>query len=118
MPTKELHVQKATENEALALKLDLTVPSAPNWGIIMAFYSAVHYVEAYFFTQGQHYRLHPTRDSAIQRDGAIGSIWRAYERLKDTSEHARYENAFFTANQFQLMLANLNTIKTVITPLI
>jgi len=84
----------------------------------MVFYTAVHYVGAYFFTQGQSYQLHTDRDSAIRRDSRIGSIWRSYVRLKDASEHARYESDFFTANQYQLMLANLNSIKGVITPLI
>lgn len=111
-------MQKAAENEALALTLDLNIHSAPNWGIVMIFYAAMHHVEAYFFTQGVHNQLHPTRDSAIQRDNKIKAVWRAYARLKDASEHARYESAFFTANQFQLMRANLNSIKAVIIPLI
>jgi hypothetical protein len=118
LPIKQVHLQKATENESLASKLDLTIPSAPNWAIIMTFYAAVHYVGAYFFTQRQSYRLHIDRDSAIQRDSQIGRIWRSYERLKDASEFARYEDTFFTANHYQLMLVNLNSIKNVINPLI
>ena len=82
----------------------------------MSFYSAVHYAEAYFFPE--HYQRHQGRDSAIKRDAKIGGIWRFYARLKDTSEHARYEMEFFTANHYQLMLANLNAIKAVIMPLI
>ncbi len=118
MLTKQVHLQKATENEFLASKLDLTIPSAPNWAIIMVFYAAVHYVGAYFFTRGKNYRLHIDRDSAIQRDIQIGTIWRSYQRLKDSSENARYEDVFFTPNQYQLMLSNLHAIKGVITPLV
>lgn len=118
LPSKQVHLQKATENEFLASKLDLTIPSAPNWAIIMTFYAAVHYVSAYFFTRGHSYQLHIHRDSAIRNDNQIGTIWRFYERLKDTSENARYGAAFFTPNHYQLMLTNLNSIKSVINPLI
>lgn len=118
LPSKQVHLQKATENESLASKLDMTVPSAPNWAIIMVFYAAVHYVGAYFFTVGQSYQLHIHRDSAIRNDTQIRTIWRFYERLKDSSENARYGSAFFTPNQYQLMLSNLHAIKGVITPLV
>jgi hypothetical protein len=118
LPPKQVHLNKAADNESLATSLNPLTPSAPNWAITMTFYAALHYVEAYFFTQGADYRLHPHRDSAIQRDPKIRGIWRPYERLKDASEHARYESIFFTDAQFQHYRPNLESIKNVITPLL
>jgi hypothetical protein len=118
LPDQQVHLRKATENETLASQLDLSKPSAPNWAITMSFYSAVHYVEAYFFKRGKNYRLHTERGSAIRRDGRIKDIWRQYSRLQDASENARYEKDFFTDAQFAKIRPNLEEIKRVITPLL
>ena len=84
----------------------------------MTFYSAVHYVEAYFFGQGKHYQLHQARESAIKRDSKIKGIFRNYERLKTASIYARYEADFFTDKQYGGLQPNLDAIKKVIRPLI
>lgn len=118
MPHKTVHIKKAADNEAMASTLDLSVSSAPNWAIIMIFYAAVHYVEAYLFTQGIDSPLHGARDTAIQRDAKIKTIWRPYERLKSASEFARYEATFFTPTQINYLKPNLEQIKTVINPLL
>lgn len=111
-------MQKAQESEHLSTHIDLTVPSAPNWAIVMIFYAALHYVEAYFFVIGAGYRKHVARDTAIRGDAKIGKIWRDYERLKTASLYARYDSNFFSEAQFRNLIPKLEQVKAVITPLI
>ncbi|MGH9727835.1 MAG: hypothetical protein ACRD4V_04500 [Candidatus Acidiferrales bacterium] len=118
MPQKQEHLRKADDNEKLALRLDLSISSAPNWAIVMTFYSALHYVEAYFADSSKHYRLHRVRDSMIQRDPKIRRIFRSYRRLSDCSEQARYEAYFFDEGQFANIRKNLDDIKAVVVPLL
>jgi hypothetical protein len=119
LPDKILHLKKAADNEALSLQLDRQLSSAPNWAIVMTFYAAVHYVEAYFFvTQHHDHKDHTVRDSAIKNDPKISPLWRPYARLKNASIQARYEHAFFTSQQFLTLRPNLDQIKGAIGPLL
>jgi len=118
LPLKQEHLKKAEDNEKLALRLDLSISSAPNWAIVITFYSALHYIEAYFADQNKHYRLHRVRDSMIQRDPKIRRAFRSYQRLSDCSEQARYEADFFDEGQYVNIRKNLDDIKAVVVPLL
>ena len=112
------HLRKADENEALAKKLDMSLPAAPDWAITMLFYAAVHYVEAYFSLSGRHYELHITRDSAIERDTKIKAIYDDYREMKTYSRTVRYYAVWFEADTVATVRPILDRIKTRITPLL
>lgn len=65
-----------------------TVNRFPDWGAIMLFYAALHYVEAAFEAQGHHHQSHSERDFSIRESHA--QVWPAYARLKNESMKARY----------------------------
>jgi len=50
MPTKDEHVKKAVENEKFASSLDDGAQAGVNWKLVVLFYTALHYVEAYLAT--------------------------------------------------------------------
>ncbi len=95
MPTKEEHLAKAAGNETLALSLALDNQTNIDWALTILFYSAVHYVEAYFALSGQHLKSHTTRDSWIGRDSALKRIFNEYQDLKFYGYNARYEVSNF-----------------------
>ncbi len=85
------HIQQAKHNEALAEFLEGT--SYPDWRATALFYAALHYVQAYFLsrTPPKSYVRHSDRDTAIEIDTHIGSIWNHYRSMKDWSQKARYD---------------------------
>ena len=91
MPTKEEHLAKAKGNAAFALSLPLENQTRIDWALIVLFYAALHYVEAYLSTIGQHLRSHTTRDNAVGRDSNLRKVYSEYQDLKYYGYNARYE---------------------------
>jgi|ERR1039458_8454821 hypothetical protein len=97
MPTRDVHVKKATENEAFAGTLDESTQASVNWKLVVFFYAAVHYVEAYLAKSlNEHLKSHTTRDSYIARESNLRKIGTQYMHLKFYGYNARYEADQFT----------------------
>lgn len=90
MPTVKQHLDQARFNEELAEYLDGS--PYPDWRATALFYSAVHYVGAYFesLNPPRRFGKHSDRDAAIQNDNHISAIWEDYRDLKDWSRKTRY----------------------------
>jgi hypothetical protein len=100
VPTREAHIIRARQNEAFARTLNLEDSLKVDWAITILFYSALHYVDAYFAIKPLHPPNHEQRDAAIARNPSLDPIWPDYRRLKDRSEAARYEIANFHKSDF------------------
>ena len=46
MPSQRRHVQAALDNEALANAL-LAAGMSPSWAVVLSFYAALHWVDAF-----------------------------------------------------------------------
>lgn len=97
MPSKQEHITKADGNATFAGSLPLDNQSRIDWALVALFYAAMHYVEAYLATVGQHLKSHTTRDNVIGRDSTLRGIFSEYQDLKYYSYNARYEMCGFTA---------------------
>jgi hypothetical protein len=119
MPKKNEHVEKADGNEKLALSLTLDSQSRIDWELIMLFYAAMHYVEAYLALQGVHLRSHVARDQAISRDSVLRKIFKEYSDLKYFGYNARYEFFGFKATDVTNQAAkHFSKIKGHLSPLL
>lgn len=118
MPTKNQHLEKSANNEALSGTLDPSQPAAIDWEITILFYVAVHYVEAYFSLSGKHHTGHKTRYSTIVRDQYISGISKDYEDMYNYSRDARYDSVAFTKADVQQIKPRLERIKKTIKPLL
>jgi hypothetical protein len=98
LPSKEAHITKADGNAALALSMTLENQAKIDWTLVILFYAAMHYVEAYLATVGQHLRSHTSRDNIVGRDAKLRKIFAEYQDLKYYGYNARYELLGFTAN--------------------
>jgi len=78
----------------------------------MLFYAAMHYVEAYLATVGQHLRSHTTRDNFVGRDARLRRIYSEYQDLKYYGYNARYEMQTFNAADVADATADLTTVKS------
>jgi len=106
MASEADHVAQAGHNEALAQELgnDLIYK---DWLITVAFYAAIHYVEASLARgSGRHCdtdRLRPRRVSIhkwredLVRSRCTQRCWRSYRALKNESMNARYLKLWSTS---------------------
>ncbi len=96
MPTKDEHLRKATHNEKFFDDFNLASSAYPDWAITVLFYSALHYVEAFFAAQTPaiHCATHPQREGLINQH--LRSIYGDYSDLKNDSLAARYGMKEFT----------------------
>lgn len=119
MPSKDQHVTKADGSAALASSFVLDNQSRIDWALVMLFYAAMHYVEAYLAKSNVHLRSHTTRDNAISRDAALRKIFKEYSDLKYFGYNARYEVSGFKATDVtNVALKHYTTIKNHLSPLL
>lgn len=90
MPAKDEHIKNAQHNRLFWKSHDLDSTPFHDWVVTGIFYEAVHWVEAYLATKGDHPTTHGQRNSAISRHGELDSIVLDYDILKAESENARY----------------------------
>lgn len=102
MASEADHIAQAGHNEALAQELsnDLTYK---DWLITVAFYAAIHYVEASLARDSVGHSetargrpngmsLHAWREELVRRRGRSQQCWRSYRMLRNESTNARYLN--------------------------
>jgi hypothetical protein len=97
------HLQQARDNRRLAevlLTAHAEDSGATTWAMTLAFYAAVHCIEARFARDGDHSRSHADRDSRMleTRYGIPEPVFDAYQRLQNWSENGRYKHQSFTAD--------------------
>lgn len=97
MPTEQQHVERAERNEAFYAFL-AQVREAPEWQVVVLFYAALHYVDAYLTRIGSEPHTHTERRAKVRKDPNLRPIYRAYVELDDRSRDARYTEARFTAD--------------------
>lgn len=100
MPSRERHLSQANGNERFLGTFDLKQTPYPDWAITVAFYAAVHWVEAYFAEQNQHFDYHPHRNTRVGVD--LPGIAANYMLLYSESRVARYDCTQITNAAAQL----------------
>jgi len=91
------HLALAARNRDLARSLLASgqPPQASEWAAVIAFYAAVHLVNAYLWeTYGREPADHGERNLAVRTDPVLGHCRREYRRLADNGYHARYTLGF------------------------
>ncbi|MCC6038288.1 MAG: hypothetical protein LM632_08815 [Armatimonadetes bacterium] len=87
MPTVSEHIAKAEAFERVLAIFDEGNPDHWDWIAVVAFYAALHWVDAYLATQGRHPQNHRERHNAL----AFLPIRSDYGELYVVSRQARYE---------------------------
>ena len=94
MPDKTEHIQLALHDIDVAHHL-LEIPEYRDWVAITIFYSALHIVEAVFFSHAtnektRHGRSHDCREAILKGTKSYQKIWGHYRELLSASIIARY----------------------------
>jgi len=101
MPSCQEHLDKARLNESFSKHFDLNKTPYKDWAVLGAFYSALHYVEAYLAKHGIHPINHGERYKCITRDAKLKPIWRSYRDLKHLRDLAAYDVKSFSSTEIQ-----------------
>lgn len=118
MPSKQEDLGKAEENERFLSSIDVRDSCGKGWALVVCFYSALHYIEAYFATKSRHSPNHQIRDSEIRRDRNTLPIADSYSELKTFSMDARYDVVSFPASDVTDARHHLAQIKAHILALV
>src|SRR3990172_8898931 len=94
MPSKDAHLAAARENQDVIDYLCLQVDKFPGWIATVAFYKALHVVEALFAVDGTgsggHTDRHEDRNRLLKKTSRYQHIWKSYRPLYQASLIARY----------------------------
>jgi hypothetical protein len=119
LPSRDEHLEKAQGNETFAASITHENQTRIDWTLIVLFYAAVHYVEAYLGVRlGLHARSHTMRDNYVAKDANLRKIYSSYQHLKYFGYNARYEVFRFTVIHIQEATNCLADIKTKLLPLL
>ncbi len=111
MPLDNSLRKRAEHNERFLETFSITHSPYLDWAVIVAFYTAVRYVDAYFYPRRPF--DHGERLRWIEEDPRTRPIRREYRELYNESRGARYELVTFTPAQVDRLLRNtLSRIKT------
>lgn len=85
------HLQNARRNKRIVVNHLLSiVEDFPEWVSIASFYSALHFVEAYFAEHNLDFEYHEERNSYVSN--LLPEISSMYLRLYDFSVNSRYKS--------------------------
>jgi hypothetical protein len=100
VPYKSAHIAIAHDHESVMAQLNLGDPPARGWASTMCFYTALHYVEAFFSLKSIHSADHRTRDSSLSRYPETMGIYDDFSELKNVSTSARYFGRYPSNSEF------------------
>jgi hypothetical protein len=93
MPSKDAHLSAARENQ-LAIEHLCKVDQFPGWVTTVAFYKALHVIEALFAVDGAgaagHTDRHEQRNTLLKKTKRYQQLWKFYRPLYQASLVARY----------------------------
>lgn len=90
------HIQQARKNLAFLSSINQTVPDCLDWQVTVAFYSALHLVNAHLARHGMSYRKHVDVKDALNPEKSLSvtklpeDIYVSYITLQSLSRRARY----------------------------
>jgi len=93
MPTETDHIAKAVSNQrAIEHLLTRTDGGFPDWVVTIAFYKALHIVEALFARDPaiSHTQTHEQRERVLKKTHRYAHVWKHYAPLFRASLVARY----------------------------
>jgi hypothetical protein len=91
MPSREAHLQLAARNKEALDYLLRKAEKLPEWIATVAFYRALHLVEALFaHDENEHSHNHEERDQRLKRNRRYANIYKHYRPLWAASVIARY----------------------------
>ena len=97
MPTRNEYIAQAQKNERFAHSI---ADEFAEWAVTALFYAVVHYGRALLSAKGSRWiTTHQGFESEFLRAVQDRRLFNHYRRLKDESEHARYDCVAYTKQE-------------------
>ena len=90
MPSRDAHLRLAEANQKAIDYLLLQYKKFSDWITTVAFYKALHLVEALFAKEGRHGQSHERRERILKTERKYQHIYKHYYPLLEASLVARY----------------------------
>ena len=108
MPAESSHIAQAEKNESFYRAL-LSNPDSleryADWQVVVLFYAALHYADAFFARAGLHPSNHRERDRLVAQTPELSRIYPEYRTLYDSSLDARYNLVIFPRQLVEVLYA-------------
>jgi len=92
MPDARSHLRQAHHNRNLIEALNPASTPYLDWVVTVAFYGALHHIEAWFASKGFHFEDHVRRDDWLSKAKELRrTVWPRYKELEFQSRQARYQ---------------------------
>ena len=111
-PSRDDYLRKAQQNKGFAHSVKGNDPASINWSIIAAFYSAVHFVNAFGAKYNKRYSDHRERNDDVRRNPQLEHLSDDYLDLHDLAWNARYTMRNYTSTERQEALQCLEVVET------
>jgi hypothetical protein len=102
MLSRAAHLRGAARNKALAVSL--LSQNEPDWAAVLAFYSALHLIDAYLAERNLRAGDHARRGNFIATTADLKPIHSQYRRLELRSRWVRYELQSLTTDDVEALL--------------
>jgi hypothetical protein len=100
------HAAKARRNETFFRGFDLDTTPYLEWVVVAIFYTALHLVEAFAATRGEHPDSHGERERFLWASPELQPVIVHYFYLKDRSEDARYRIRTFLPDEVKHLITH------------
>jgi hypothetical protein len=101
MSTIIQHIAKARHNEQFYKSLDIDRTMFKDWVVVGIFYTALHFIDAYFSLRDKHPFAHGLRDDWVKNDWKLSAIYPDYRDLKEYRSKASYKFYDFSSQQIK-----------------
>jgi len=111
MATERAHLEKAASNQRF---LDSISDEFPDWLAVVAFYKAVHLVEALFARKGSPSHNHNHRNRRFRQEHP--AIWKHFRPLFHASTLLRYSDTIMSASAVrnELIAKRLSSVESLV----
>jgi len=99
------HMAKASHDEEFWKVIEASHEKYMDWAVVSIFYSAMHFIDAFFGKNRQHLKSHDMADREISQSKDLIAIYNDYRALKDYRWKASYWATHFNRDEIDKDIA-------------
>lgn len=111
-PSKDEHLRKAENNKAFAQSTKSDSATNIGWALVAAFYSGLHFIDAFAAKYKTHFSNHGQRNSEVQRNPQLESLRDNYMDLYTLGWNAQYTMQNYSLTEHKQALTSLEVVES------
>ena len=106
------------ENKTFAHSIKTDNATNIGWALVVASYSALHFIDAFGAKYSTHFSSHAQRNSEVQRNPQLSPLRDDYMDLHTLGWNARYTMQNYRLNEYQQAMTSLEVVEGIIRALL